>query len=50
MLVTMNRKKYFTKPNDYSTSGTKYLVFLAKVAFLSVLVMDIGIGCFGIDW
>jgi len=50
MLVTVNREKYFTKPNYYSTSGTKYLVFLAEVALLSVLVMDIGIGCFSFDW
>ena len=50
MLVTVNREKYFTKTNDYSTSGTKYLIFLAGVALLSVSVMVVGIGCFGSDW
>jgi hypothetical protein len=48
--VTVKREKYFTKTNDYSTSGTKYLVFLARVSLLSILVIGIGIGCFGFDW
>jgi len=48
MRVTGNREKYFTKTNDYSTSGTKYLVFLAGLALLSVSVMGIGIDCFGL--
>jgi hypothetical protein len=50
MLVTVNREKYFTKTNDYSTGGAKHLVFLAGVALLSVSVMGIGIGCFAFDW
>lgn len=48
--MTVNREKYFTKTNDYNASGTKCLVFLDRVALLSVLVMGIGIGCFGVDW
>jgi hypothetical protein len=50
MLVIVSKEKYFTKTNDYSTSGTKYLVFLAGVALLSVSVMGIGIDCFGFHW
>jgi hypothetical protein len=46
MLVTVLREKYFTKANDYSNNDTKYSVFLAGVALLSVSVMGIGIGCF----